>query len=88
MEPYCDSRSLYRDQIERPIKQGHPNGFVRLQTLIETVCLRRTKTDEINGKPIVSLPEKVIVTKELEFTEEEKNIYQAYNKQAVKIIEK
>ena len=63
-------------------------GILRLQTLIEAVCLRRTKQDEINGKPLVTLPPKVVTIKELDFTDEERKVYDSYRNKAQHIIEK
>ena len=61
---------------------------MRLQTLIEAVCLRRTKQDEINGKPLVSLPDKIVNIVELEFTDEERKVYDLYKDKALHFIEK
>ena len=77
-EPYCDEYKLYKRQIEVPIKSGDPIGFKRLQTLIEAVSLRRTKTDQVNGRPLVSLPKKTVRLKKLEFSEEERQIYDVF----------
>jgi len=32
-----------------PIKRGHPRGVERLQVLMQTICLRRTKSDEVEN---------------------------------------
>ena len=48
------------------------------QTVVKSICLRRTKTDQVNGRPLVSLPNKKIEVKELEFTEDERTVYAAY----------
>ena len=48
------------------------------QTVVKSICLRRTKTDQVNGRPLVQLPNKKIEVKELEFTEEERTVYAAY----------
>ena len=53
------------------------NLFV-FQTVVKSICLRRTKTDQVNGRPLVQLPHKKIEVKELEFTEEERTVYAAY----------
>ena len=47
VEPYASHRQLYKQQIENAIKHGHPNGLQRLQTLIQAICLRRTKSDQV-----------------------------------------
>ena len=53
-------------------------GFTRLQTLVEAVSLRRTKSDQVNGRPLVALPKKTIRMKRLTFTTEERQIYDAF----------
>ena len=53
-------------------------GFTRLQTLIEAVSLRRTKSDQVNGRPLVALPKKKIRMKKLTFTTEERQIYDCF----------
>ena len=73
-EPFCEHYSLFKRQIETPIKRGDPNGFKRLQTLIEAISLRRTKTDKVNGRPLVALPEKTVRIKKLKFTKEEQQV--------------
>ena len=47
VEPYASHRQLYKRQIEHAVKHGHPNGLQRLQTLIQAICLRRTKSDQV-----------------------------------------
>ena len=78
----------FKNEIEHPVKHGSMRGIIRLQTLIESVCLRRTKQDEINGKPLVELPKKNVQVKELDFTDEERKVYDAYHAKAGEIVEK
>ncbi len=85
-EPYASSRNTFRNDIERPVKNGDPRGVQRLQTVVEAVCLRRTKEDEVNGQPLVKLPKKEVRIKHLEFTQEEKTIYKAYETKGREII--
>jgi hypothetical protein len=49
---------LFLLQIENPIKHGHPRGIERLQVVMETICLRRTKLDEVRlwGQPVCVQP--------------------------------
>ena len=71
-----------------PVKNGDERGVIRLQYVVDAMMLRRTKKDEIDGKPLVKLPKKTIILKELDFTSEERTIYDAYEGNAKKIIEK
>jgi SWI/SNF-related matrix-associated actin-dependent regulator of chromatin subfamily A3 len=50
----------------------------RLRTLIQAICLRRTKSDQVNGRPLVSLPSKTVKLTQLEFTKDERSVYDAY----------
>ncbi len=78
----------FKKDIEHPIKMGDTRGVLRLQMLIEAVCLRRTKNDKINGKPLVALPNKTVTVRELEFSQEERQVYDAFHNHARMIIEK
>ena len=51
---------------------GDLRGVTRLRTLVEAHCIRRTKKDDVNGKPLVPLPKKNIEVKELDFNDEER----------------
>ncbi len=77
-EPYASHRPHFKRDIENRVRHGDPRGLQRLQTVIEAICLRRTKEDEVNGQPLVKLPKKDIRVRRLEFTQEERAIYKAY----------
>jgi len=86
---YCGKSQMrvYKRQIERPCKKGYPVGFERLQLLMDTICLRRTKTDKkSDGSPLVVLPRKTIVTREVEFTDDERLCYAIFQKYAQEIV--
>ena len=69
----------FKYEIDRLCKEGNPIGFERLQVLIDAVCLRRTKTDKRpDGSPIVTLPNKTIITREVELSEDERTVYDVY----------
>ena len=36
---------LFKEQIEMPCKRGNKRGFERLQVLLDSICLRRTKKE-------------------------------------------
>ena len=44
---------------------------------MKVIALRRTKTQIIDGKPIVELPEKSVFMNYIELTREERDIYKA-----------
>jgi len=77
----------FKDQIEGPCKKGNPRGFERLQVLVDAICLRRTKTDKRpDGSPLVVLPTKKILTREVILSEEERLCYGIYLKRAKEIV--
>jgi len=77
----------YKNDIERPCKNGNPRGFERLQVLIDSICLRRTKTDKRpDGSPIVDLPTKTFIMRDVEFTADEAVIYKQTLKNAQEIV--
>ncbi len=82
-------QAKFKKQIETPVKEGLIKGVHRLQLLVQAICLRRTKTDEIEpGRPLVHLPKKEITIQELEFSREERVFYDAFHDNAKKIVER
>ena len=78
---------LFKDQIEMPCKRGNKRGFERLQILLDSICLRRTKKERnTNGEALVNLPEKHLITREVELNQEERNCYNIYRAKAREII--
>lgn len=49
----------------------------RLQVVLQAIMLRRTKTQIINGKPILNLPDRSVAVVECEFDAEEQQFYTA-----------
>merc|ERR1711892_870766 len=86
---YCGKSQMkeFKRQIEGPCRKGIAVGFERLQVLMDTICLRRTKTDKKpDGSPLVVLPSKTIVTREVELSEEERLCYAIFHKHAQEIV--
>lgn len=48
----------------------------------QAVTLRRMKSDQYNGQPLVVLPPKVITLSEVQFSEEEEAIYRAFEEKS------
>lgn len=48
----------------------------KLQTIFKLVLLRRKKDSQLDGKRLIELPDKTVTLQKLEFTEEERAIYQ------------
>ncbi|KAJ3329419.1 hypothetical protein HDU76_007945 [Blyttiomyces sp. JEL0837] len=58
VEPF-NSKNAWNFYISKPVKYSSNSiGVQRLQTLMKSITLRRTKTQVIDGKPILSLPGK------------------------------
>ncbi|CAM0883343.1 unnamed protein product [Alopecurus aequalis] len=73
-EPYC-SHKQFCTLIKMPISRNPITGYRKLQVVLKTVMLRRTKATLLDGKPIISLPPKTIHLKAVNFTSEERAFY-------------
>ena len=51
-------------------------AVTRLQTIMNTFLLRRKKDSMLDGKKLIELPEKEVKLVKLEFSKEEREIYQ------------
>ncbi len=47
-----------------------------LQTLVKCITLRRTKSSEVNGRPLVSLPEKTVCVEQVKLSQPEREEYE------------
>eukprot|EP00794_Sanderia_malayensis_P009927 gene9927-10945_t len=75
-EPFTD-KQWWNRVVLSPTRSSDPNTYNRLQRLVQHVCIRRLKTDLINGKAIVELPEKRVVVEEIALEGEQKAQYEA-----------
>lgn len=75
LKPF-DVKEWWNRVIERPVTQGDPTGLQNLQTLVKCITLRRTKTSEVNGCPLVVLPEKTVFVEQVELSQEEREEYE------------
>ncbi|CAI9292704.1 unnamed protein product [Lactuca saligna] len=64
-------------QIKAPIQRNPVSGYKRLQLILKTIMLRRTKRTLVKGEPIICLPPKTITLKKVDFTEEERDFYRS-----------
>ena len=86
-EMYAGDLVGFKNQIERPCKNREDVGFERLQVLMDAICLRRTKNDKKpNGDPIVPLPKKTILIRDVFFSEDEKLCYDILKAEATEIV--
>ncbi|KAM9279237.1 helicase-like transcription factor [Morus bassanus] len=80
LKPFTD-REWWHRTIQRPVMMGAPGGLGRLQSLIRSITLRRTKTSKVKGKPILDLPERKVLIQHITLTEEERQIYESVKKE-------
>ncbi|KAJ7420394.1 helicase-like transcription factor [Willisornis vidua] len=76
LKPFTDREWWYRT-IQRPVTMGDPEGLRRLRSLMRSITLRRCKTSQVKGKPILELPERKVLIQYVTLTEEERQIYQS-----------
>ncbi|KAJ9563119.1 hypothetical protein OSB04_008279 [Centaurea solstitialis] len=73
-DPYAVYKS-FCSTIKAPIQRSPGTGYKKLQAVLKTIMLRRTKATLLDGEPIISLPPKTINLKKVEFTAEERDFY-------------
>ncbi|KAL5162799.1 Helicase-like transcription factor CHR28 [Glycine soja] len=73
-DPYSDHAS-FCTRIKNPISRNPANGYRKLQAVLKTIMLRRTKGTLLDGEPIISLPPKYIELKKVDFSMEERDFY-------------
>ncbi|KAD3336225.1 hypothetical protein R6Q59_028546 [Mikania micrantha] len=77
------TKSYWDSLVQRPIAQGNPNGLSRLQALMATFSLRRTKE-----KASIGLPPKTIHTCHVELSMEERKLYDEMETEAKNFVAK
>ncbi|KAI0527255.1 hypothetical protein KFK09_002854 [Dendrobium nobile] len=75
-DPYAAYKS-FCSTIKIPISRNPTNGYKKLQAVLKTVMLRRTKGTLIDGKPVIALPPKTVILKKVDFSVEELEFYLA-----------
>ncbi|XP_010508345.1 PREDICTED: helicase-like transcription factor CHR27 [Camelina sativa] len=73
-DPYAAYKSFY-NTIKVPISRNSPHGYKKLQAVLKTIMLRRTKGTLFDGKPIINLPPKKVNLSKVEFSVEERSFY-------------
>ncbi|KAL2343988.1 hypothetical protein Fmac_005273 [Flemingia macrophylla] len=73
-DPYCIYTS-FCSKIKTPISRNAVTGYKKLQAVLNTIMLRRTKGTLLDGEPIISLPPKYIELKKVDFSVEERDFY-------------
>ncbi|XP_076604419.1 helicase-like transcription factor isoform X2 [Chaetodon auriga] len=80
LKPF-DVKEWWNRVIQRPVTQGDRAGLQNLQTLVKCITLRRTKSSEVNGRPLVSLPEKMVCVEQVELSQSEREEYELARKE-------
>ncbi|XP_020222323.1 helicase-like transcription factor CHR28 isoform X2 [Cajanus cajan] len=73
-DPYSVYTS-FCSTIKTPISRNPAKGYRKLQAVLKTIMLRRTKGTLLDGEPIISLPPKYIELKKVDFSMEERDFY-------------
>ncbi|XP_044288688.1 helicase-like transcription factor isoform X2 [Varanus komodoensis] len=85
LKPFTD-REWWHRTIQRPVTMGDQGGLKRLQSLIKSITLRRTKTSKVKGKPVLKLPERKVFIQHITLTDEEHLIYQSVKDESIAAI--
>lgn len=80
----------FNNQIAKPVKSGKGAGraMKRLQVVLQQIMLRRTKTQQLNGKALVSLPPRIVNVVSCAFDPSEQAFYSALETKMEGVIEK
>ncbi|MCO5577017.1 hypothetical protein L7F22_030839 [Adiantum nelumboides] len=70
-----DDKSFWNRTIQRPLLSGDASGFIRLQALLMTIALRRTKDMKVDDRRIVELPRRTVNIHTVDLSEEDRQIY-------------
>ncbi|KAI4715644.1 hypothetical protein E4T48_08186 [Aureobasidium sp. EXF-10727] len=78
IRPY-NNWNTFRTDFNQPLKSSNEAArqmaMHKLQALLKAILLRRNKKTEINGRPILNLPERRVEETNPDFSEDERNIY-------------
>nr|ATG70975.1 DNA/RNA helicase protein [Cupressus duclouxiana] len=80
-------KSYWNSLVQRPLSQGNASGRARLQALMETIALRRTKDMKINGQRLVELPPKFVEIHLVELCDEERQLYDRLEAEGKKVVQ-
>ncbi|KAA1467021.1 hypothetical protein DENSPDRAFT_831976 [Dentipellis sp. KUC8613] len=72
----------FNDHIAKVQLTDPPLAGLRAQGILKPILLRRTKNAQLEGKPLLSLPPKNIDIVTLEFSADERDIYDTFEKRA------
>lgn len=70
-----DDKSFWNRTIQRPLLSGDASGFMRLQALLMTIALRRTKDMKVDDKRLVDLPQRTVTVHNVDLSQEDRQLY-------------
>ncbi|XP_061492992.1 helicase-like transcription factor [Rhineura floridana] len=85
LKPFID-REWWHRTIQRPVTMGDQGGLKRLQLLIKSITLRRTKTSKVKGKPVLKLPGRKVFLQHITLTDEESLMYHSVRNESIAAI--
>ncbi|KAF8934716.1 hypothetical protein BGZ58_005472 [Dissophora ornata] len=86
MHPF-DEKVQWTHYISKPIKATNPIGITRLQTLMKVITLRRTKSQMVDGQPLLALPARTDHKRVLELSLNERQLYQRMESRAKQTVD-
>ncbi|KAK3808677.1 MAG: SNF2 family N-terminal domain-containing protein [Benniella sp.] len=86
MHPF-DEKVQWTHYISKPIKAANPIGITRLQTLMKVITLRRTKSQMVDGQPLLDLPTRTDHKRVLELSLNERQLYQRMESRAKQTVD-
>ncbi|KAF9287825.1 hypothetical protein BGZ88_008455 [Linnemannia elongata] len=86
MHPF-DEKVQWTHYISKPIKAANPIGITRLQTLMKVITLRRTKSQMVDGQPLLALPTRTDHMRILDLSLNERQLYQRMESRAKQTVD-
>ena len=84
IKPYNVTENFTRDftkPLKSPSARAKDQAMQKFQALLKAILLRRTKKSKIDGKPILTLPERTTESQHAVFSEDEEAFYRALENQ-------
>lgn len=86
---YKEWNQKWKKKLESSTSSVRSNAFKRFQAITGVVTLRRTKQDSIDGRPLITLPDRECKVEETSFRyDEERALYRALEQNSVLELEK
>ncbi|KAK1365977.1 putative SWI/SNF-related matrix-associated actin-dependent regulator of chromatin subfamily A member 3-like 1 [Heracleum sosnowskyi] len=80
-QPFAN-KSYWNSLVQRPIDNGDKIGLSRLQAIVSTISLRRTKDKDLTG-----LPQKIMEICYIDLSDEERELYERMEGEAKSVVQ-